>query len=199
MRSILLLFLSGCCQDYQARSYSVSNSPGPREIGEETFDICSRWIYEAMRCEPPRGKTSKYIHRFQKVIGDALWHVESTYKCYAGDLVGDRGRREGDMYSGEYDETGEYDEFGANTGNDDEYENVDTVDEIIKFEARSQMGLGRVRNDDLRSQCIESFDRFYEKTAISTCRKKYAWKNRTDGLTRQITKMMFLCMKSNGY
>ena len=75
------------------------------------------------------------------------------------------------------------------------------------------MGLGRVRNDDLRSQvkifppkksfpffqCIDSFDRFYEKTAIKTCRKKYAWKARTDGLARQVTKMMFLCMKSNGY
>jgi len=190
MRSIFLLFLSGSCQNYQSRSYSISKSPSPREIGEETFDICSRWIYEAMRCEPPRGKTSKYIHRFQKVIGDALWHVESTYKCSAGDLVG-RGKRESDIYSGEYDQVVEYEEYGT--------DNVASVDEIREFETRSQMGLGRVRNDDLRSQCIESFDRFYERTAISTCRKRYAWKNRTDGLTRQITKMMFLCMKSNGY
>lgn len=109
-----------------------------------------------MRCEPPRGKTSKYIHRFQKVIGDALWHVESTYKCSAGDLVSSlRGRRESDMYSGEYDEAREYEEFGENTV--DEYDNVATVDEIVKFEARSQMGLGRVRNDDLRSQVNLNF------------------------------------------
>jgi hypothetical protein len=59
------------------------------------------------------------------------------------------------MYSGEYDEAREYEEFGENTV--DEYDNVATVDEIVKFEARSQMGLGRVRNDDLRSQVNLNF------------------------------------------
>ncbi|CAG5079531.1 Oidioi.mRNA.OKI2018_I69.PAR.g9275.t1.cds [Oikopleura dioica] len=178
MRVFGFLILSGSCQDYQSRNYGSYLSP--RDVGEETFDICSRWIYDALRCEPPRGKTSKYIHRFQKVIGDALWHVESTYKCSVN-------RGEYDEKSNEYEYEYEGDAVVASDG------------DIRKFEARSQMGLGRVRNDDLRSQCIESFARFYQKTDITSCRKKYAWKARTDGLTRQITKMMFICMKSNGY
>lgn len=51
------------------------------------------------------------------------------------------------MYSGEYDEKSNEYEY--------EYEGdavVASDAEIRKFEARSQMGLGRVRNDDLRSQ-----------------------------------------------
>ncbi|CBY16235.1 unnamed protein product, partial [Oikopleura dioica] len=84
---------------------------------------------KSMSCQSQKWRSSKFVHRFQKLIGDALWHVESTKKCA---INRKRGKRESDI-SGEYDDfvnyensmiEGEYDDFESLQYNYEEFVNV---------------------------------------------------------------------------
>jgi hypothetical protein len=106
-----------------------------------------------MSCQSQKWRTSKYVHRFQKLIGDALWHVESTKKC---GINRKRGKRDSELdISGEYDDfvnyedsmiAGEYDDFESL-----QYNYEDFVNETENMEAiheENKLGdLGRARGN----------------------------------------------------
>ena len=95
-----------------------------------------------MSCKSQKWRSSKYVHRFQKLIGDALWHVESTKKC---GINRKRGKRDSESdISGEYDDfyienydsmiAGEYDDYESLQYNYEEFENeADKMEQSYNF------------------------------------------------------------------
>ncbi|CAG5078084.1 Oidioi.mRNA.OKI2018_I69.PAR.g8895.t1.cds [Oikopleura dioica] len=176
------------------------------------MDLCYQWIISSMSCKSQKWRSSKFIHRFQKVIGDALWHIESTRKC----AVNRRGKREADEFSDVSDISsffadedsyyesminGEYDDFESLQYQYEDFLHATEKHVINEEENEEMLDFARGRRPknpvkiekDEKTLCAESFDNLYEKTSINSCRKHPAWKKRTAGLIRQITQYSSKC------
>ena len=123
-----------------------------------------------MSCKSQNWRSSKFIHRFQKLIGDALWHVESTKKC-AINRINKRGKREANGDLLQYDEiiddyqessyhesmiTGEYDDFQSLQYNYEDFVNttkktetaINEENEITLARARGSKRPQKNKNDE---------------------------------------------------
>ena len=111
---------------------------------------------KSMSCKSQKWRSSKFVHRFQKVIGDALWHIESTRKC----AVNRRGKRESDEFSeiadisgylideDSYYEsmiTGEYDDFEILQYQYEDFLNATEKNEINEEENGETLDFARGR------------------------------------------------------
>ena len=68
----------------------ASYTPEPQQLSnfikrsEDALNTCIRYMEKALPCRPPRRKISKYHHRFQSVLNDAIWHLKIG-KCAKSD------------------------------------------------------------------------------------------------------------------
>ena len=160
---------------FHISSTNGQNYDSPRDVGEQTMDLCFNWINsslvlfrklifsplkndknitcKSMSCQSQKWRSSKYVHRFQKLIGDALWHVESTKKC---GINRKRGKRDSELdISGEYDDfvnyadsmiAGEYDDFESLQYNYEEF--VNETEKVEAINNENELGdLARARGN----------------------------------------------------
>lgn len=179
---------------------------------EVVHETCSNWIRSASICNPPKRKIDNYIHRFRKVLLDAVWHVENAKRCTAdgspsSGYKNTRSRRneEDEDYFAFFDE---HDPFADYENYEDyEYEGGKLDEQGPEIESSSYepirlSGGAEVRkkwwkNKSKKERCKNAINQFYTNKTFTKCGKHGSWVRRADGLLRTVSTMEQIC-KSTG-
>jgi len=122
----LFLILSG------VNAFSeVENTKALEKLRAKASKDCGDHIAATLSCEHVANKAEKFLHRIDKVLDDAVWHLTGAKKCRAANSIGKWAptaslyrKRRADDYSLDYNYGAYSSEYGAYDGDvygSDEY------------------------------------------------------------------------------
>ena len=126
------LYYSG---QYNGQSAAAASKQLEKLRNRASVD-CRKFISDELDCEAAADKNSKFEHRINKVLSDAVWHLTGAKKCRAANEIGNwvvyRKRRDANDSAYYYNEGDYYtsDEY-ANYYESDEYDNSEYVESNI--------------------------------------------------------------------
>ena len=66
----------------------MENSKALEKLRLRAAKDCSSYVTSTLDCEPIAPKAEKFIHRLEKVLDDAVWHLTGAKKCRAANQIG---------------------------------------------------------------------------------------------------------------
>lgn len=151
-----------------AQVTALENAEKLKTIHVDAKNDCAAWIENMLFCDPMQSKTVKFVHRMNKVLNDAVWHLAGAKKCRSANNIGKwahtpvyRKKRSDEEYTlddyyydSNYNATDYYgsDEY-AGYGNDyyGEYDNyTETLDQraLDGPGSLTGFGAGKILSDD---------------------------------------------------
>merc|ERR1712131_257074 len=71
-----------------AQVTALENAEKLKTIHVDAKNDCAAWIESMLFCDPMQSKTVKFVHRMNKVLNDAVWHLAGAKKCRSANNIG---------------------------------------------------------------------------------------------------------------
>jgi len=171
----LFLILSG------VNAYSeVENSKALEKLRAKASKDCGAFIASTLSCDTVANKAEKFIHRIDKVLDDAVWHLTGAKKCRAANNIGKWApptslyrKRRADDYTLDYNYDAYGSEYGAYYGGDvygsdeygsDEYSDYNATETTI---GRAQMNETALIEEEQRMLKLNEDERDFDDQNVN--------------------------------